>query len=390
MNSYRLTARLLSPLIVQQERQSNAPASLDHLPGSTLRGALAAAYLRHGGGPDDDAFQRLFVERPVCFPDLLPSHTAGEASRVLPLTAVSCKRRPGFLRQGGHGVKDRLAAAAAARDGATGPSSLFWECNENTDGRRCGSEIKPFTGFWNGDAASARLNRTSTLFQRHTGIDRQTGTVAQGVFYTTRAVADFHRPRDADEYLPQYMTGDLFLDDDQKTHLEALIKEAQVFAGADRSRGFGELEMTLHPLEKPEIGLTRWSGGFEERLREQGKEPLEPGSWFSVNLESPAILVDGFLRPSAEMSLPFPDVQPVLKIAKSHLVRGWQSSWGLPKPDDLAVAAGSVYLFRYLGEDLEGLQTSLEGLQWEGIGLRREEGFGRVSICEPLHIQEVT
>lgn len=42
MKHFRLTARLLAPLAIQQDRQSNTSASLDYLPGSSLRGALAA------------------------------------------------------------------------------------------------------------------------------------------------------------------------------------------------------------------------------------------------------------------------------------------------------------------------------------------------------------
>jgi hypothetical protein len=50
---------------------------------------------------------------------------------------------------------------------------------------------------------------------------------------------------------------------------------------------------------------------------------------------------------------------------------------------------GSVFLFRYQGEDLEGLKAKLNLLLIEGIGLRAEEGLGRIAICDPLHTAEV-
>ena len=97
------------------------------------------------------------------------------------------------------------------------------------------------------------------------------------------------------------------------------------------------------------------------------------------------ILVDNFLRPSAQISLPFPGVEPVLRIAKAQTIRGWQSAWGLPKPDDEGLAMGSVYLFRFSGTGVDNpddLKNFLAGVSTGGIGLRREEGFGQVSVVK--------
>ena len=58
--------------------------------------------------------------------------------------------------------------------------------------------------------------------------------------------------------------------------------------------------------------------------------------------------------------------------------------------DDVGLVMGGVFLYRYTGEDLQGLSQHLKGKQLSGIGLRREEGFGRISICNPAHtIKEV-
>jgi hypothetical protein len=59
----------------------------------------------------------------------------------------------------------------------------------------------------------------------------------------------------------------------------------------------------------------------------------------------------------------------------------------MAKPDDMGVMMGSVYLYRYSGGDMEGLRSYLARLATIGIGQRRSEGFGRVLICDPLHMQ---
>jgi len=70
----------------------------------------------------------------------------------------------------------------------------------------------------------------------------------------------------------------------------------------------------------------------------------------------------------------------------SHTIRGWQASWGLPKPDDVAIKMGSVFLYRYTGDAFDELKDFLNELSYIGVGLRREEGFGRVTFCDSLHI----
>ncbi len=77
-----------------------------------------------------------------------------------------------------------------------------------------------------------------------------------------------------------------------------------------------------------------------------------------------------------------------MKVTQPRTVRGWNAAWGCAKPDDLAVAMGSVYLYKYTGEDAAKLKNFLQELQLRGVGLRREEGFGKIAICEPLHLNK--
>ncbi len=387
MKLYHVEAKLLAPMMVQQTRQSNAPRGMDYLPGSTLRGALAAKYLRMGGAPGDDDFRSLFIDNPVCFPNLLPTGSDdGAPYRILPLTAISCKLKNGFKGEANHGVKDNLAARVIQKE--LPGFDIDHSCP------KCQNDMKQYPGLWNGDIHSPRSFRPTMLFTRHTGVDRATGAVALEKFFITQAMADFYKSAnfDEDDYKQQHLAGDIFLDNDRFKVFEHLIT-GTVFVGANRTRGMGELELSIkeHGDAAMDIDIEGWNNFFKKRLEglSNGKVPSEMISalYFSIKLESHAILVDRFLRPTSELALDVDGVSNVVKVAVATTIRGWQSSWSLPKPDDIGLAMGGVFLYKYTGDDLDGLKRGLGELAISGIGLRREEGFGRVSICEPLHNQ---
>jgi CRISPR-associated Csx10 family RAMP protein len=148
------------------------------------------------------------------------------------------------------------------------------------------------------------------------------------------------------------------------------------------------MELSVQECEPEQVDVQAWSQAWKGYYtKATGQEPALD-TYFSVTLTSPAVLVDRFLRPSAELNLDFPDLTLVGKVAKMTTVRGWQAAWGLPKPDDMALAAGSVFLFRYQGQDVSGLNVYLTQVARYGIGLRRQEGLGAVSICDSVHHKE--
>jgi len=383
MSYYRLTATLLAPLAIQRSRQGNAPGALPYLPGSSFRGALAAKYLREGGSPDDDEFRTLFIENPLFFPNLLPTDHDGKLiSQVLPLTSVSCKRYPGFTAEKGHGVRDTLAKKMLERND---PDNY-----QEQACIKCENDLKRLSGFWNGSIAGPNMFQPTMFFQRHTGIDRTTGTVAPEIFFITQAIADFQKTQ-AGDYKRQIISGGMFMNDRQIAILEPLFK-TPLFAGHSRTRGMGELQVAVEPfnIEPPDIDT--WNRKFKDIIKHNARGNLDTallsGLYFSLKLESHAILVDKFLRPTTEIEITLPCVEPVLKVTGSQLIRGWNNAWGLAKPDDPGIIMGSVYLFRYTGNNQEDLRQYLNNLSVDGIGLRRAEGFGRVLICDPLHTQE--
>ncbi len=126
----------------------------------------------------------------------------------------------------------------------------------------------------------------------------------------------------------------------------------------------------------------------KDKIAPSEQDKLLAGLFFSIKLESDAILTDRFLRPASELPILFENLEYVMKVTQARTVRGWNAKWGIPKPDDLAVAMGSVYLYKYAGEDADKLNNFLQELQLRGVGVRRDEGFGKIAICESLHLNK--
>jgi CRISPR-associated Csx10 family RAMP protein len=200
-----------------------------------------------------------------------------------------------------------------------------------------------------------------------------------------------HLKYPAGDYERQILSGGMFMNDRQIAVLEPLFK-TPLFAGQDRSRGMGELQVTVDSFNMEPPDIDTWDLKFKDIMKHNASGNLDPallsGLYFSLKLESHAILVDEFLRPTTEIELTLSCVEPVLKVTRSQLIRGWNDAWGLAKPNDMGTIMGSVYLFRYTGNNREDLRQYLNNLAVDGIGLRRAEGFGSVLSCDPLHTRK--
>ncbi|MBI2470388.1 MAG: hypothetical protein HYV59_03995 [Planctomycetes bacterium] len=390
MKYYKISAKLLSPIMIQENRQSNTPKSLSHIPGSTLRGALAMKHLRLGGSPKDDSFKDLFSFGSINYPNLYPAdEQESNVSAILPFTALSCKNNSGFKRtnyedQVGHGVNDDLADKLAKRLLGKYVSAHF--C------KKCRQDLRVFPGFWNRSINNPAKVDTVLLFARHTGIDRHTGTVASNIFFTNQVIADLQKVSiktnqgKNKEFYTQHFNGCTYLSEEQLSLLQNLSSDS-LFIGRNKSRGLGEVKLSIQETEETSFDLPKWDVSFKQKYQAITKSNLPEGIYFSINLESHAILLDKFLRPMYDFNPDFPEISPVLKIIKMQKIKGWNNAWKLAKSDDIAISMGSVFLFKYVGSDVSGLTVYLKKLNKSGIGLRIDEGFGQISVCNSFHTE---
>jgi len=376
---------LLSPLALHRTRAGvQYVETLDYIPGMALRGALAEAYLAKHGQPDH-TFDALLLSEQVRYGDLWPT-VQDKSTTLIPATAQACKRHG---LQHADSFRDSLLDALAPypHDGNCP------QCKEPLD--------KTGGGYLRDIQAVAQLRPRSRL-RVSTAIERGTGTVAREMLFTqhtlTGSLKDNSQKDNSKHDL--LFQGTLRLADPTlRSVLDPLVKTGtRLFLGSGRSRGLGEVEIKAWQKAVSGNALSeRWQK-FNEAAQRAGGDPNM--RYFSLTLLSHLALRDDLLRPvlseigPQHFGLPdgvdwvrYPDSGQATRFVDKITVAGWNAALGLPKPDTVALARGSVLLFCCVPSQEQAVLTRLAEIEAEGIGERRSEGFGCVAACYPIHYE---
>ena len=185
MKTVSVTARLLAPLAIRRDRQSERSKSAHSVAGTLVRGAFASIYLQSHGQPGetDETFERLFLNDAACrFGPLDPG------PRLFPMTAVTCKRER--LR---HTLVDvlwfRVAQHYLAGRMSDDAGRTWRQCAQ------CDADLKAQDGFYHDDGAPIREATSIPQVATHVGIDRLTGTSADSILYTAGSAPTRLAPR---------------------------------------------------------------------------------------------------------------------------------------------------------------------------------------------------
>lgn len=418
MKSIALNVQAISPLAIRSDHAPGGAESTKYISGTALTGSLAAVYrLYH---PDyEENFERLFLKGLVQYPNLYPANFGneeGQADDILPVyplpkTAESCKRFSGFryvlankkIDDPGHGVRDSLIDWAmyklAGRVKPTlAPSVLLAPFKGNEYCKVCGKPMVPFSGYYRSKDGHHMIAKTDTRLQTHTGINRETGTVQESILYNRRVFEEqscfWGMVRLNDQLVPDF-----------QQFIKAVGTSGLVRIGTGRTRGLGKVYLTASLLED-KLGrfelfkerLAMFNRTLQERARMiiDFKPELEQ-FYFVLTLQSPAILCDELLRYRNtidkdmlanmiglhEEENPF---EVLYQSVSTSRITGWNELWGTPRANDIAMDSGSVFLIESK-KSLEDLADKLYTLEEEGIGRRRAEGFGRVYISDPFHLE---
>ena len=399
-----VAAQLCAPVAIRRDRQSERSEGVRSVAGTLVRGALAAIYLQQHGQADE-VFKRLFLNETACrFGPLDPG------PQVFPLTAVSCKREG--LR---HALADLLWFRAAQHHAAG-------QMREDVEAEwracsRCRADLKTQDGFWRPhDGGLREMTSDGRQVAAHVGIDRRTGTAADSIFYTVEAVVP--SGAEADLY------GWVRADDDALEALQQLLRAegGRISIGYARTRGYGDVRLRLgEPAAMDDArsratGWNRWSrelSGFLAAPRLSVADLPPDAFYFALSFPTGAVLVDRLLRytldpadmvdwlpamPTVATAFPLQDrparrlasggaVRWVVAVTRHERLRGWNAAHGLPRQDEWAVARGAAYVYRFEGtpEQREALIERLTALSVDGVGLRRNEGFGAVAVSDEFH-----
>lgn len=400
---YRLQVHTVSPVAISEfHRRDQTVRTLNHLPGTSVRGALAAALLDTlNRQPGQDPFPLLFTSGRVRYNNFYPLpdpdvSSSFQTSWPLPATAASCKREPGFHHVDraplqGHGALDTLAAWLTGH----AHEESYQDCV------KCKGGLDTITGFYQQLASSPdkvyRPADPSLRLVARTAMDNTFGTADHGSLYTIEVIEE-----------EQTFVGIIEVEADTSAQgestLEGLLDRIgwEFWIGAARSRGLGHVRVDgLEPLDSP-APLGERIDAFNRALQTVGDGEVSDDEWFiPVTLLSDAILPDRYLRFQTALDIQAlqdyagawdnpPALPPSLArherfFCQTRRVSGWNMAHQLPRWDDVAVTRSSVFVFTVPTSERQTAETFFTRLEREGIGERRDEGFGELIVTHPFH-----
>jgi CRISPR-associated protein Csx10 len=374
--------------------------SLGYVPGIAIWGALGAR------------LQRTPAAR---FSNALPARAADEWARVLPATAMSCKRQPGFVKAEDvdtppHGVFDTLIDRACWEELRPAAFTYDPHCPE------CLGRPDAFSGFYAphiDDPARFQKREVAQRLLTRVAIDRRRGAAAEGQLYSPLVIAEmaaYERTR-----AEQAATGDgekhayeptsfLGLAWNLKPDERAALEQVEVLGGR-RSSGLGRVRIVVR--DEPAAGdlparLRAFNAALSARWALMwAASPTATPNWspeqwtlFCVGLQTEAVLLEDGWRPTIVYSAAQLLAETGLKAelvrswASGRVAGGWNIRWNRHRPTALTTPAGAVYLFRTQEQPARVLEA-LAALEQHGLGARRAEGYGIVRCCDEFHVQAI-
>lgn len=416
-----LDFRALSPIAIRSDHAASGSSSIGYIPGTTLAGSLAAAH-RMLRAEREDEFAELFLREQVCFSALYPAEFQKSDTDIstsylpvlpLPKTAQSCKRFTGFHRVPGEGIESK--STARERHGVR-DSLLDWGIFSLLDRENasleclfeamkpleccahCQYPLEPISGYYRAARGKPEQRMQASLdtrLQTRTGINRDWGVVEEGILYNREVFKEGTHFWGKLQY-PDQLEATLI------EFLEEANKEGILCIGNGRTRGLGRFEYKLIGSTRPQIST------FQQRLQtfdtackgqaRQAEIKEQIPFCFALTLYAPAILRDasGRYRTGLDgatlgelLAYPRDTFKRIYQATSSRRITGWNEIWGTPRSSDYALETGSVFLFASAQELDDHLLQALYALEGTGIGQRRAEGFGRLGVSDPFHLQGV-
>ena len=412
MQRIELEIKALSPLAIARYKPGGSISeAVDYVPGTVIRGAVAAQILNESGHQftnlteNGGDFQSLFLsDNPAIFQNAYPALVINgkiipqarfEDNGVLPTTALSSKNKPGFKRReddpGKNGVFDSLIDRFCA-EGYGYP----YDPNCPKDGERVDAADISFYCKFKNKYHSLKANKR--LLTR-VGINRRRAASEEEILYSVQVLNESQDKKQQ----PVCYRGAILVEDDLAESLRNFIEQRnQNFRlGGSTSRGLGKVEInTKKPVSARmdvEQKITKFNKIFQERwdkwrvFGNPVKElPANP-TYFTLDLQSDAILTENWRRTtviSEKMLRQFAKVEDSsLKLEAAYssydYLSGWNAAWGLMKDVELITNKGSVYLFSTTQREI--WDNVLGELEVRGVGDRTCEGFGQIQICNQFH-----
>jgi len=402
MNSRWLKLHPEEPLLLGGVRaNTNFLSTLTYVPGRIIRGAWADWLVAQGR-----TSQIVSMVQQVHMGNFLPTAEWRPVRYVSPflLSMLTCKREGGFCSEPhkeyrGHGVVDTLLPHLVYdllnQAGALFPAPFTITCTE------CQGRMELERGFYTAFQDGKDVRYVSTHEQYHAqtrvALSRFRRAASEEMLYSATALSPKTGRPDGIGMTDLIFVGQVCGPDEKVDELLCALQATPI--GAMRTRGYGRINVTEVEIELPPVTDRLQKFNFllkalwqdlKRLATNSGELPDQPnGLYFSLDLLAPAIFrAKGLPTLVTTVEINDAALQSVFWLTRPDFAAGWSDVWGLPKLTALAARMGSVYVFRWDGSQDEIIPV-LQRLETEGVGERRDEGFGECWICHPFH-QEVS
>lgn len=410
--TYRVIITAESPLSFSQRKPGGIfQESLEYVPGSALRGAVAgellAGPMQHHVDEDHDGFvagcdfcAAFLGPDAAVFTNAYPVSGTGEAPHIVPATAVSCKNHPGFEGESeAHGAFDTLIDRFCWEE--LKPTGLLYapNCPE------CHERVETFRGYYVvDDDGTYRRRQVSQRLLTRVAINRRRGVAEDGLLYSPWVIEDQRRDKTQESgYRPQRFSGWLHTNSDD---VRAMLTQLAAVGGRT-SRGLNHVRIEVVEANDLESAgdvagrIEAFNGAIAARWQAMralgGRDRDVTGTYFTLDLQSdgvfrtrrgrPTMVANAeLLRRATQGAFAGSGLELVRSYASYHYAGGWNSAWQRPKPAEVRTNKGSVYLFRVDDTLSSDQYAALATLQSTGIGERTSEGFGQVRVCDGFHV----
>lgn len=367
MKALTFTITTEQPLLMTSfQGDPNSDISYSYIPGSAIRGALIGRYLRSQNLKEldlaDSTVHQLFFD--AAHTRYLNAYIIDrKGNRTLPVPWSWLREKEDELTRTKTCKVYDFALALPPK--LTSPKTLG-------DHR-----------FWAKDGSKIRLYQPERRMNIHTQRDRTKGraTKTGGEIFRYEAIE-----------AGQTFQSVIICDGAEAEHLQKLLDlSPSLWLGGSRSAGYGKA--TLDPNKRygpwqETAGQLAKTSVQTDAAGAQQTSAKPTGTSLVITFLSAALLRDALGQPAADASAITTTLRDYLPGLENHtpvanktfikrsLVGGFNRKWGLPLPQRVVIAAGSVITFDSVSVTPEQLQQ----LATAGIGERRIEGFGRVAI----------
>lgn len=355
MIAITLSLRTEEPLLATSfQGDPNSDVSYPYIPGSMIRGALISHFLKQPGMQNidlasDPQSRSLFFEDTTRFLNAYPQ--GEDTQRGLPV--------PRSLR------KDKQDSLSSGESITIYDISHQLGDNGLDDFTLKGLEGEKFCNFSSNIIKFYAVNNRINI---HNKRDRQRGRATKNSGQVFRY--------DAIDSGQKFQSVILTNSEENARELTELLRRNHfLWLGGSQSAGYGK---TLVDSIQPYSDSNLWyevGRSPKQRLNQECLRITLLSDLILRNSCGQYVVDTATVTKALSASLAVP-LSPLRSYMGSSFIGGFNRKWGLPLPQVQAIAAGSVFVFEKANLDAERVLA----LEFEGIGERRNEGFGRVVV----------